>query len=141
MTRTIRPERAAAAVVLCLGVAAAHAQTAAKDSPTSPLRAMTPAEAQALNGTSAIKGRTTTTAPRIGMVTGKIDPQPIYYKNGTVEQELDASTMSYTVAQRNEDGSISFVCVTGTEAADKAMKAKPARTAARSTKEHQHADK
>jgi hypothetical protein len=76
------------------------------------------------------------------MITGKVNPAPIRHKDGTVEQELDASTMSYTVARVNADGSISMVCVTGEEAANKAVKSgKTARANVAATKEHQHGAK
>ena len=108
---------AAAAMVLTMSTPL-HAQTAARDSASAPLRAPTAAEAQALAQTAAAK------APRIGMVTGKVNPEPITHADGTVEQELDASTLSYTVARVNADGSVSMVCVEGEQAAHKAMKAK-----------------
>ncbi len=60
---------------------------------------------------------------KVGMLTGKLNPQPVVLADGTVSQELDAGTMSYTVARRNADGSIEMVCVNGAEAAQKAVKA------------------
>ena len=71
---------------------------------------------------------------RVGMLSGKADPQPVVQADGTVSQELDAGSMSYTVARRNADGSIEMVCVNGAEAAQKALKAPPSATSATSAK-------
>jgi hypothetical protein len=122
---------AAAAMVLTM-VTPSHAQTAARDGEGAPLRAPTAAEAQALAPTAETK------APRIGMVTGKVNPEPIVHRDGTVELELDASTMSYTVARVNPDGSISKVCVNGEQAAQKAMKAKSPRVKVTAAKGYFH---
>jgi hypothetical protein len=131
------PAALAAVALISLAVATdANAQTVATDGEGTTLRAPTAAEAKALAAAAA----TTTTAPerRIGMVTGKVNPAPIVHSDGTVEQELDASTMSYTVARTNADGSISMVCVTGEQAAHKAMKGKNSRTKVMASKGHSH---
>lgn len=60
---------------------------------------------------------------KVGMVSGRVNPQAQRQADGSVVQELDAGTMSYSVARRNADGSIEMVCVNGAEAAEKAMKA------------------
>lgn len=60
---------------------------------------------------------------RVGMVSGRANPQAQRMADGSIVQELDASTLSYTVARRNADGTIEMVCVNGSEAAEKAMKA------------------
>lgn len=60
---------------------------------------------------------------KVGMLTGRANPQAEKLAGGGVAQELDASTMVYTVARRNADGSIEMVCVNGAEAAQQAMKA------------------
>jgi hypothetical protein len=105
---------AAAAMVLTMANTS-HAQTAARDGEGA-LRPLTAVESQALTPASGTK------EARVGMLTGKINPQPVVHADGTVELELDASTMSYTVARINPDGSISKVCVNGEAAAQKAMK-------------------
>jgi hypothetical protein len=132
------PARAAlAACALMMAATAAHAQTVARDTPNAPLRAPTASEAAALAPTTK-----STRAQRIGMITGKVNPGPITHKDGTVEQELDASTMSYTVARMNPDGTISMVCVTGEESANKAVKGgKSTRAQVATAKEHQHGAK
>jgi hypothetical protein len=138
MTHPLSPRAKAALAASALMTAAtfAQAQTVARDTPNSPLRAPTANEAAAL--TPANNAR----AARIGMVTGKVNPAPITHRDGTVEQELDASTMSYTVARMNADGSISMVCVTGEEAANKIVKGgKTARATVATSKEHQHGAK
>lgn len=60
---------------------------------------------------------------KVGMLTGRANPAPVVAADGTVSQELDAGTMSYTVARRNADGTMEMVCVTGADAAQQAMKA------------------
>jgi hypothetical protein len=133
----------AAVATLCMA-APAHAQLAARDAETGRLRAPTAAEAQALTGGAApatTRGKAAEPAARIGMITGKVNPAPIYHANGSVEQELDASTMSYTVVRRNPDGTLSMECVTGEDAAKKALmsKAPGAKVIGKSAaKEHQH---
>jgi len=60
---------------------------------------------------------------KVGMLTGQRNPQPVQLAGGGVSQELDASTMVYSVARTNADGSIERVCVTGADEAAKAMQA------------------
>lgn len=60
---------------------------------------------------------------KVGMLSGRANPQPEKLAGGGIAQELDASTMVYTVARRNADGSIEMVCVNGADAAQQAMKA------------------
>lgn len=64
-----------------------------------------------------------TRGQKVGMLSGRANPQPQQLADGGVAQELDASTMVYTVARRNADGSIEMVCVNGADAAQQAMKA------------------
>ena len=76
---------------------------------------------------------------KVGMLTGKLNPQPVVHADGTVSQELDAGSMMYTVARRNADGSIEMVCVNGSEAAQKALKAPTfAKRSSAAAKEHFH---
>ena len=56
------------------------------------------------------------------MASGTLNPQALTHADGTVEQELDESTLSYSVARRNADGTVEMVCVQGKDAASKAMK-------------------
>jgi hypothetical protein len=128
------PAAVAALALISLAVATdASAQTVARDGDGATLRAPTAAEAKALAPAAA-----TATERRVGMVTGKVNPAPIVHSDGTVEQELDASTMSYTVARANADGSISMVCVTGEQAAQKAMTGKNSRAKVMASKGHSH---
>lgn len=104
-------------------LAAAEAgMRAARDAKTGQVRAPTAEESKTLDAAAA-KLRSAKGSARVGMASGKLDPQPITHADGTVEQELDASTMSYSVARRNADGTLERVCVQGNEAAAKAMKA------------------
>jgi hypothetical protein len=139
------PAALAAVALISLAVATdANAQTVATDGEGSALRAPTAAEAKALAPAAAMTATTAAaaaaTAPerRIGMVTGQVNPVPIVHSDGTVQQELDASTMSYTVARANADGSISMVCVTGEQAAQKALKGKNSRVKVVASKGHSH---
>ncbi|MBC8056572.1 MAG: PEP-CTERM sorting domain-containing protein [Rhizobiales bacterium] len=112
-----------------------------KDPVSGELRAPTAEESAVLEGADA--GKALRRAPPRGLITGKISPPPIRHADGTVEQELDESTMSYTVMTRNADGSTSMVCVTGNEAAEAALKGKKksATKLAKSSKEHTHGNK
>ncbi|MCV2353679.1 hypothetical protein LNV09_05825 [Paucibacter sp. B2R-40] len=137
----ISPLAAAFAVVTLLAASAASAATVAKDPVTGELRAPTASEAQALSqpassGRVGVKAASTSTQAR-GLLTGRINPQPVQHADGSVEHELDESSLSFSVATRNSDGSISQACVTGAQAADAAMKA-PAKTNAKTAKGHSH---
>lgn len=128
---------AAAAVVM--SQAAVAGETSAgmrivKDPVSGQLRAPTADEAAALERA----GRAQRRAPR-GLITGRMNPAAIRHADGTVEQELDESSLAYTVMTRNADGTTSMVCVTGAEAADAAMNGKQsASKAAKASKEHTH---
>lgn len=76
---------------------------------------------------------------KVGMVTGRVDPQQERLASGAVVQELDASTMMHMVARRNADGTVEMVCVEGSEAAGKAAKAPlPAKRVSQVAKEQSH---
>ncbi|MBB4842752.1 hypothetical protein HNP55_001267 [Paucibacter oligotrophus] len=130
---------AAVATVGLMAASAASAATVAKDSATGELRAPTAQEAQVLsqgnNGKTALKA-----APR-GLRTGLVNPQPVKHADGTVEQELDESSLSYSVATRNADGSIDLHCVTGAEAADALHKGKKPAKSSKAVKGHSHDSK
>jgi hypothetical protein len=118
------------ATVVGLGMtASAQAQTVARDAETGQLRTPTAAEAKAL------AAKTTASRP-VGLLSGKPSPKPIKHADGTVEQELDTSSLQYSVARRNADGSITMVCVTGEEHANRALRG--AQVAAKAGKEHHH---
>lgn len=129
----------AASVVMSPAASAGEAapgMRVVKDPVSGQLRAPTAEEAATLDNAGA--GRAQRRAPR-GLVTGKLNPAAVKHADGTVEQELDESSLSYTVMTRNADGSTSMVCVTGTAAADAALKGqKSTAKAARSSKEHTH---
>lgn len=106
-----------------------------KDPATGQLRAPTAEEAAALSASSPKSLRQ---APR-GLITGKVSPAAIKHADGTVEQELDESSMQYTVMTKNADGTLMTVCVTGTEAADAALNGKKnSSKVAKASKEHNH---
>lgn len=79
---------------------------------------------------------------KLGMLSGKLNPQPVQLANGAVAQELDATTLMYSVARVNADGTIERVCVNGSEAAAKAMKAPAfAKRVSQMSKEQIHVSK
>lgn len=129
---TTRSIPVALIALLCTAVASsAMAQRAARDNPGDALRALTPAEARALESKAS--------AP-VGLRSGKPNPQPVTHADGSVEHELDTSTLMHSVARRNADGSISTYCVTGTDRAERLVKASGSSTrmTVKAAKEHQH---
>ena len=119
----------AAAVLALTALTAAPAFAApeagmrvARDSKSSPVRAPTAEEAKVLDAATA-KMRAAKGNQRVGMASGTLDPQQLTHPDGSVELELDETSMVHSVARRNADGSIEMVCVHGSEAAHKAMTA------------------
>ncbi len=82
-------------------------------------------EASAAKLRSAIDAsfRAAASGQRVGLVTGQVNPQPERSRDGTVRQELDASTLMFSVARVGSDGRVETVCTTGAESAQKALKA------------------
>lgn len=114
---------ALAAMASAPALAAAEAgMRAARDAKTGQVRAPTAEESKTLDAAAA-KLRAAKGNARVGMASGKLNPQEVTHADGAVEQELDESTLSYTVARRNADGTIEMVCVQGKDAATKALKA------------------
>jgi hypothetical protein len=60
---------------------------------------------------------------RIGMVTGTVDPQPEALRGGGVRQELDATTLMFSVARINPEGRVEMVCINSVESARAALNA------------------
>jgi len=129
----------AAALFAVAGLAQAAGQTVAKDPETGALRAPTAAEAQALQGKSASGRQSAAASQPRGLLTGKVNPAPVYHRDGTVEQELDESSQSFSVAVRNADGGIDTACVTGAEAAQAIVKGK--KSISKTAKVHAHEHK
>ncbi len=109
-----------------------------KDPVTGQLRAPTSDEASALE--SAAKARGPARAARRGMLTGRMNPAEIRHPDGTVEQELDESSMSYSVATRGPNGSVNTYCVTGPDAAASILKGRT-KGMVKDAKEHSRDDK
>lgn len=134
---------AAAALLALASLSATAASTdagmrVARDPETGQLRAPTAEEAQALSAPAAGTSRTAkTTAPR-GLITGRVNPPPVVYPDGTIEQELDDSTVMYSVARRGADGKIEMYCVPGKTEADKIVKGQVKGQKLATAKEHQH---
>lgn len=79
---------------------------------------------------------------KVGMLTGKLNPQPQKLPGGGVALELDATTMVYSVARINADGMVEMVCVNGADAAKKALKAPAfAKRVSQLSKEQSHVSK
>jgi hypothetical protein len=131
---------AVAAAGLATGAQAAEqapGMRVVKDPVTGELRAPNATEAAALEAAGKSM-RAVRQAPR-GLLTGQVAPGSITYADGTVQQELDESSLAYTVVRRSADGSTQMECVTGTEAADAALKGKQnLNKTAKATKEHSH---
>jgi hypothetical protein len=112
-----RPAVAVAAMAVVAGVplaaSASEQAQVVRDAETGQLRAPTAAEAQALRAAGG-KG----SAPG-----AREASREIRHKDGTVEMRLDASTIMYSVARRQADGSISQSCVQGEDKALAATKA------------------
>ena len=107
-----------------------------KDPETGKLRAPTAEEAAQLKAKApaGVAAKALVATPRIGMVTGRVNPQIVVHRNGMKSAELDQHTRAYSVATRRADGSIDMDCVTGSDGALAAVKsAHPVMTA---TKEH-----
>ena len=121
--------------VLCTSAASSvMAQRAARDNAGDTLRAPTQAELRALDSKPA--------AP-VGLRSGKPNPQPVTHADGSVEHELDTSTLMHSVARRNADGSLSTYCVTGADRAESLVNPSKssARIAAKAAKEQAHDQK
>ena len=123
--RTVIACHAALAALLALGLGTgAHAQRVTRDTQTGQLRAPTADEAKAMDAHAA---RSKRSAP-VGLYSGKVNPQPVLKADGAVMQELDTSSLMYSVARRNADGSVSQYCVNGEDAAMRLVKGKQAKT-------------
>jgi hypothetical protein len=123
---TLTPLASLALAVAALSSAPALADPqgmrVARDAQTGQVRAPTAEENKALDEAAA-RMRAAKGQGRVGMATGKVDPQAVTHPDGTVELELDESTLVYSVARRKADGSIEMFCVEGSEAASKALSA------------------
>ena len=122
---TTAPWAALAALALASTPALAGPESgmrAARDAQTGQVRAPTAEESRTLDAAAA-RTRAAKGAKRVGMASGAVNPQSTMTADGAVQLELDESTLSYSVARRNADGTIEMVCVEGSEAANKALKA------------------
>jgi len=122
-----------AALISSPAAQAQVAQRVAKDPVTGTLRAPTADEVKALDAKAAASSRLTGAR---GLRTGKINPQPIQHADGSIEQELTEDSQIFSVARRNDDGTLDIACVTGKSAAEAAVRDKKAFPKA--TKEHAH---
>jgi hypothetical protein len=57
----------------------------------------------------------------LGMLTNTEEPKLVPNRRGGIKMELTEDTMVYSVATRNADGSLTMQCVTGADAAEKAL--------------------
>ncbi len=108
-----------------------------KDAQTGALRAPTAEEFTAMQAQeNAVTAGTKSTKSR-GMLSRKESPKAVHMSHGGVRMELTEDTMTYSVATRNADGAIDMQCVTGADAAAKAMNEKST-SATPANKEHKH---
>lgn len=59
----------------------------------------------------------------VGMLTGRANPQPQRLPGGAVGQELDASTLMFSVARIGADGRVERVCINSAQEAERAVHA------------------
>ncbi|WP_394779132.1 post-PEP-CTERM-1 domain-containing protein [Undibacterium sp.] len=137
----------ATAVVSALAAASAvQAQDSGmrvfKDPATGQLRAPTADESAALDAQDKAiqtnKGGRQATQARAKRAVAVVRP------DGSRTMALDESSMTYSVATRNADGTLDMACVTGEQAAEKLVNAAPSVTAsakATTFEEHHHEEK
>lgn len=127
------------ATLLAVASAPALAQTesarVARDPVTGQLRALTKEEARALQAKA--QQSAAAAAKKNGVLSGAPVAGPVRRADGSVELELDESTLSHTVMKRAADGTLSTHCVTGPTAVQALLGAKSA-TLAQSTAAHNH---
>lgn len=125
-----------AASAIALSPASQAADAAAlrvvKDPVTGQLRAPTPEEFKAMQEQEARERALTRSAAPTGPVLRRA-------ANGAVGYRVGEAFMSFSVAKRNADGTVTMQCVPGAEAADKLLTA-PQSSTAPTDKEHGHAD-
>ena len=134
---------AVAAAGLTPGVHAAEQAPNArivKDPVSGQLRAPTAAEAAALEA-AAKSLKSQRQSPARGLVTGQVNPGQIIHADGTVQQELDETSLAHTVMTRSADGTLQMVCVTGPDAVDAALKGKKTGKTVKAGQEHHHEHK
>ncbi len=79
---------------------------------------------------------------RVGMITGARNPQAKVSRGGMVSQELDASTLMFSVARVNAEGGVEQVCINSLESANAALTAPTfAKRISLSSKEHMNVSK
>jgi len=113
--------------------AAEAGMTVVRDADTGKLRAPTAEEFKALEAQRLKSSAGKAEAPR---------PAPVAVRrpDGSMSVTLDESHMSYAVVTRNADGTLTEQCVTGADAANKAVSGKkvPSAKSASNAKEHGH---
>ena len=120
-----RPGLAVAiATAALMAATSAHASKVVRDAQTGQLRAPTAQELAAEQTATSSKGAASRTAAPRGLLTGKTNLQEVRHADGTVSLELDESTLQYSTVTRNADGTLSFACVTGHEAAEAVVNGK-----------------
>lgn len=109
-----------------------------RDAATGQVRPQTAEEMKAVEASTKSTKTLRTAQPR-GLLTGRVNPQPVQHADGTVEQELDDSSQIFSVVRRNKDGSLDTACVTGKQAADEAVRTKlKGISVSKLSKDHDH---
>jgi hypothetical protein len=107
-----------------------------RDATTGELRAPTADEFKAMQAHEDSLRTSAKTQP-LGMLSKSVAPQMAHMKNGATKLELLDDTLVYSVVQRAADGSLNMQCVTGADAANKAVNSQQTSVTPQ-TKEHQH---
>lgn len=123
---------AVSALTLSTGAFAQAGISVVKDATTGQLRAPTAAEAQTLEALRSQQKSVKKVAKSAG-VAAPVPGTTITHKDGSVELTLDPEQSSFSVMTKDADGNLVLQCVTGKEAAEKAMS-----NPASATKEHKH---
>lgn len=109
-----------------------------RDAATGQLRPQTAEEMKAIEASTKPTKTLKSAQPR-GLLTGRVNPQPVQHADGSVEQELDDSSQIFSVVRRNKDGSLDTACITGKQAADEAVRTRlKGVSVAKLAKEHDH---
>jgi hypothetical protein len=134
-----RPGLAVAiAAATLMAFTSAHASKVVRDAQTGQLRAPNATELAAEQAAASGKGAVSRAAAPRGLLTGKVNPQPVTHADGTVSQELDESTLMYSTVTRNADGTLTYDCVAGHDEAEAVVKGKKGTA---HTHTHKHAVK
>lgn len=90
-----------------------------KDAQTGQLRAPTADEFKAMQAQE--NAARSAKKKNLGILSHSEEPKMVRHKRGGLKMELTEDTMVFSVVTRNADGSLAMQCVTGADAAQKAV--------------------